>query len=146
MIAVDTNILVYAHRSESEWHAAARNTVTQLAEGEPLWAIPWPCIHEFLAVVTNPRVSKLQTPLARAIEQVEIWMQSPSLRLLGELAGHWKELHHILTTGKIAGGAVHDARIAAICREHGVRELWSADRDFSRISGIRVRNPLTGER
>jgi predicted nucleic acid-binding protein len=73
---------------------------------------------------------------------VEIWRESPSLRLLGELAGHWKELKEILSTGRIAGPAVHEGRIAAICLEHGVRELWSADRDFTRISGLALRNPL----
>jgi uncharacterized protein len=145
VIAVDTNLLVYAHRGESEWHRAAAKAVAELAEGHAPWAIPWPCIHEFLGVVTHPRLFKPPTPLAIAIEQVESWMDSPSLRLLGELAGHWTELRHMLTAGKITGKAVHDARIAAICREHGVSELWSADRDFTRMSRITVRNPLTGK-
>jgi predicted nucleic acid-binding protein len=39
---------------------------------------------------------------------------------------------------------VHDARIAALCVQHGVRELYSADRDFSRFPQIAVRNPLIG--
>jgi hypothetical protein len=34
------------------------------------------------------------------------------------------------------------ARIAALCRQHGVRELWSADRDFNRFPGLVVVNPL----
>jgi len=146
VIAVDTNILVYAHRRDSEWHSAAAKALARLAVGDASWAIPWPCVQEFLSVVTDGRFYKPSSLLREALEQMEIWMESPSLRLLGELAGHWTELHQILTTGKIVGRVVHDARIAAICREHGVRELWSADRDFSRISGLRVRNPLTGER
>jgi toxin-antitoxin system PIN domain toxin len=143
VIAIDTNLLVYAHRRDSEWHAVSKRAVTALAESASPWAIPWPCIHEFLAVATHPRIYRPPTPLPKAIEQVEFWMQSPSLRLVGELVGHWTELRHALTAGKIVGKAVHDARIAAICREHGVRELWSADRDFSRIARITVRNPLT---
>jgi uncharacterized protein len=75
---------------------------------------------------------------------VDAWLESPSLRTIGELKGHWKELCAILSAGRIAGGAVHDARIAAICRENGVRELWSADRDFNRMKSITVRNPLVG--
>jgi hypothetical protein len=71
-------------------------------------------------------------------------MESPSLQLLGELKEHWHELRALLGAGKITGGAVHDARIFAICREHGVRELWSADRDFTRMAGLAVRNPLVG--
>lgn len=143
MIGVDTNILVYAHRRDSEWHSAAAKALARLAQGETPWAIPWPCIHEFLAITTHPRIYAPPTPVAKAIEQVDIWMESPSLRLLGELKGHWAELREVLTAGRIVGGAVHDARIATICLEHGVRELWSADRDFSRIARIAVRNPLT---
>ena len=142
MIAVDTNLLVYAHRRDSEWHEKASAAVRGLAEGSAPWGVAWPCLHEFLAIVTHSRIYKPPTPLSRALTQVDIWMESPSLRLLGALKGHWKELKALLASGRITGGAVHDARIAAICREHGVQELWSADRDFSRFTGVKVRNPL----
>jgi uncharacterized protein len=95
-------------------------------------------------VVTHPRIYSPPTPIAKALEQVEIWLEAPSLRMLGELAGHWKELKKIVSAGKIMGGAIHDARVAAICVEHGVREIWSADRDFTRVAGLAVRNPLLG--
>lgn len=144
MIALDTNILVYAHRADSPWHETAYQAIANLAQGETFWGIPWPCIHEFLAVVTHPRIYAPPTPLPKAIEQVEIWLEAPSLRMLGELAGHWKELKQIVSAGRIFGGAIHDARVAAICVEHGVREIWSADRDFTRVSGLVVRNPLLG--
>jgi uncharacterized protein len=74
------------------------------------------------------------------------WLESPSLRVLGELAGHWKELKEVVSDGRIVGGIVHDARVAVICGEHGVREIWSADRDFTRVKGLTVRNPLLRER
>jgi hypothetical protein len=44
----------------------------------------------------------------------------------------------------LAGPLVHDARVAALCAQHGVRELWSADRDFSRMEAVEIRNPLLG--
>ena len=142
MIAVDTNILVYAHRRDSEWHKKALRAVAGLAEGPAPWAVAWPCLHEFLAIVTHPRIYRPPTPVERALEQVEIWLESPSLRVLGEMAGHWKELAEIVAGGRIAGCAIHDARVAAICREHGIREIWSTDRDFTRIRGLTARNPL----
>jgi toxin-antitoxin system PIN domain toxin len=142
MIAVDTNLLVYAHRRDSEWHERAAGVIKELAEGLTPWAVPWPCVDEFLAIVTHPRIYRPPTPMSKAIEQVEFWMDSPSVRTIGELAGHWQELRKLLLSGRIAAGSVHDARVAAICREHGITELWSADRDFGRMSGIRVRNPL----
>jgi hypothetical protein len=142
MIAVDTNILVYAHREDSPWHAAAHRRIAELSEARGLWAIPWPCLHEFLAIVTHARIYIPPTPLAQALAQIEAWLESPSLALLSETDGYWPELRAMVLAGKAAGGQVHDARVAAICRLHGVRELWTADRDFSRFAGMRVTNPL----
>ena len=144
MIAVDTNILVYAHREDAGFHQVALRRVTELAQGPASWAIPWPCLHEFLAVVTHPRIYAPATPLLRALSQVEAWIESPSLVLLCETTVHWRMLRELLTNGRIVGPRVHDARVAALCRQHGVRELWSADRDFSRFAGVNVVNPLLG--
>jgi uncharacterized protein len=144
MIAVDSNLLVYAHREDSSWHAAAFDRLVELAEGRAPWAIPWPCIHEFLAIVTHPRIYAPPTPLAKAIDQVEAWLESPSLVLLSESEDYWLELRTILQTGRVSGPQVHDARVAALCQQHGVTELWSADRDFGRFPGLSVRNPLVG--
>ena len=144
MIAVDTNILVYAHREDSPFHETAFERVAELAEGPAVWAIPWPCLHEFLAIVTHARIYLPPTPLARALAQVDAWLESPTVALLTESAVHWPALRALLAAGRVAGGMVHDARIAALCRQHGVRELWSADRDFSRFTGLTVLNPLVG--
>ncbi len=145
MIAVDTNILVYAHREDSPFHQAAFQRVAELAEGPATWAIPWPCLHEFLAIVTHPRIYAPPTPLAKALDQVGAWLESPTLDLLAELATYWPTLRVLLTDGRVVGAQVHDARVAALCRQHGARELWSADRDFSRFAGLVVVNPLIGK-
>ncbi len=142
MIAVDTNILVYAHREDSPWHPAAVAAVGRLAERRTPWCIPWPCLHEFLAIVTHPRIFRTPSPLAVACDQVEAWLESPSVQLLFEGEAYWPTLRSVLTDGRVAGPLVHDARVAALCLQHGVDELWSADRDFSRFAGIAVRNPL----
>ena len=142
MIAVDTNILVYAHREELAFHRVAAARVTELAEGPATWAIPWPCIHEFLNIVTHPRLYTPPTPLARALGQIDIWLESPTLMLLSETTAHWPTLRAMLLAGRIMGPRVHDGRIAALCRQHGVRELWTADRDFSRFAGVTTANPL----
>lgn len=68
------------------------------------------------------------------------------MTVLAESEGYWPELIAILRDGRIAGPQVHDARVAALCRLHGVRELWTADRDFGRFSGLAVRNPLVGNK
>ena len=144
VIAVDTNILVYAHRTDSPWHTVAAARVREVSEGNAAWALPWPCVHEFLAIVTHPRIYRPPTPLDRAALQVDAWLESPSLVLLGESEGHWPALRALVMSGKVGGPQVHDARVAALCTTHGVRELWSADRDFGRFPGLRVVNPLIG--
>jgi toxin-antitoxin system PIN domain toxin len=142
LIAVDTNILVYAHREDSPFHSSAVRCVADLAEGTAPWSIPWPCIHEFLAVVTHPRAYAPPSTLAEAFNQIDAWLQSPSLLLLAEADGYWPILRDLVAAGQVAGPRIHDARIAALCRYHGVRELWSADRDFSRFGELAVANPL----
>lgn len=142
MIAVDTNLLVYAHRRDYSWHDKALEVVTALAQGRSAWALPWPCVHEFLAVTTNPRIFKTPSKLAQAADQVEAWLASPSVVLLSEGAEHWSVLRDSLERGQVRGAQVHDARVAALCQQHGVRELWTADRDFSRFAGVKIRNPL----
>lgn len=143
MIAVDTNLLVYAHREDASLHEQASRRLEELAEERAPWAIPWPCVHEFLAIVTHPRIFDPPTPRARALGQVEAWLDSPSLVLVAEGEGYWAELRGLVQTGRIEGPRVHDARIAALCLSHGVRELWTADRDFSRFPNLSVRNPLS---
>ncbi len=145
MIAVDTNVLVYAHRPESAFHNAASAAVRGLAEGSANWSIPWPCVHEFLAIVTRPSIWTDPTPGARAIEQVRAWLAAPTASVLAETDRHLDLLADLMARGQIVGAKVHDARVAALCIEHGVRELWTADRDFSRFPQLRTRNPLINE-
>lgn len=142
MIAVDTNILVYAHRRDSQWHEAASSCVREMAEGAASWAVPAACLHEFLAIVTHERIFSPPTPLARALDQVAAWLESPVLLVLAESGGYWEVLARVLERSKTVGPRVHDARIAALCIHYGVRELLSADRDFSRFTELKTRNPL----
>jgi toxin-antitoxin system PIN domain toxin len=142
LIAVDTNLLVYAHRTDSEWHERAAARIRELAEARSPWAVPWPCIHEFLAIATHPRIWDPPTPTEAALDQVEAWLESPSLVLLAEGPEHWNELRSQIEAGRITGPRVHDARIAALCLAHGVRELWTADRDFGRFPSLATSNPL----
>jgi len=142
VIAVDTNVLVHAHREDAAFHSQAASCVKALAEGRAAWALPWPCLHEFFAIVTHARIYNPPTPAALALDQIDAWLESPSLVLLAETEAHWTQLRALLVQAKIGGPMVHDARIAALCLQHGVRELWSADRDFGRFPTLRTVNPL----
>lgn len=144
MIAVDTNLLVYSHRRDSEWHQPARDTVKELAEGAAAWAIPWPCLYEFYAIVTHPKIYDPPSKPEEALEQMEAWLESPGLVLLTESGAYCSELLSLLRSARPRGPKVHDARIAALCLHAGVRELLSADRDFSLFPRLITRNPLLG--
>ena len=142
MIAVDTNLLVYAHREDSEWHERALEVLLDLANGNQRWAIPWPCVHEFFAIVTHPKIYRQPSSPAQATGAIEAWRESPRLELLHESPTYWETLTRLIDTGRIRGPMIHDARVAAICIDNGAAQLLSADRDFSRFSGLFVRNPL----
>jgi len=142
--AVDSNILVYAHRRDSAFHKPAHESLRSLAEGQASWAIPWPCLYEFYAVVTHPRIYAPPTTPAAARAQIGAWLASPSLLLLHEGEGFWETLEPVLSSSSVAGAAVHDARIAALCLRHGIKTLLSADRDFSRFPSLSLTNPVHG--
>jgi toxin-antitoxin system PIN domain toxin len=142
MDAVDTNILVYAHRADSTWHDSADRVMEGLAEGAASWAIPWPCLYEFFAIVTHPRIYRPPTPVEDALIQIDTWLESPTLVLLQEGEAFWEGLRPVLARSAVQGGAVHDARVAALCLHHGVKTLLTADRDFSRFPELRTKNPL----
>lgn len=142
MIATDSNLLIHAHRTDSEWHPQARRCIASLAGGRVRWGLPWPCVHEFLGFVTHPRVYAPPSSLEEAVGQVDLWLESPVADLLTETYTHWELLKDLLRRGQVKGPMVHDARVAAVCVAHGVTEFWTADRDFSRFPDLPTRNPL----
>ena len=142
MIAIDTNILVYAHRAEMPFHGAAFACFKSLAEGRPAWGIPVTCLHEFLVVVTNAKVFAPASRLDQAFAQVDAWLAAPHARVLHSGAQHWPILSTLASKARLQAGQFHDARIATICLENGVSMLYTADRDFGRFKDLKTINPL----
>lgn len=120
MIAVDANLLVHAHREDSR---AAE------IPGPSLWSSP----HEFLAIVTHPRIYDPPTPQATAFKSIKARQNSPGLHVLQEGPGYLDKLERLCVRARVAGGRLHDARIAAICRNRRVAELWTAERRRSSV-------------
>jgi uncharacterized protein len=142
MIAVDTNLLIFAHRWNAPHHQAALAALMPIFEGDLPWALPWPCVHEFISVATNPGIYKPASTLLEAFGFLERLFGSPQLHLLAESPGYFEKLRELALAAKLSGPRIHDARIAALCLHHGVRELWTADRDFSLFPKLKTRNPL----
>ena len=141
MIALDTNFLVYAHRSDNPFHLIARTAIARLAQGALPWGVPVVCVHEFLAVVTNPKIFKQATPAKLAFEQVRSLLALPTARLLMPTHHHLDILSQLTESAKTVGAQFHDARIATICLENGVTQLWTADRDFSAYPLLSTQSP-----
>lgn len=142
MRALDTNILVCSHILSSTHHDAARRILQELCESPLPWAIPWPCVYEFLRVVTHPRVFHPPSPLEVALSDLRRILESPSLQLLSETANHPALMHTLIRDSGVSGNLIHDAHIAALCIEHGVRELISGDRDFARFKALKTVHPF----
>ena len=141
MIAVDTNVLVYARRRTAPQHGAALKLLHDLATGSAPWALPHPCIAEFLRVVTH-NVFRPVVPLAEAWHNVETLLASPSLHVLTPTERHVPLLREIMEESGATGNLVYDAQIATLCLEHGVREILTADKDFRRFPSIKATDPF----
>jgi toxin-antitoxin system PIN domain toxin len=142
VIAVDTNLLIYAFRRDSPFHAPARDLIDSLRHQPGAWAIPWPCLHEFIGIVTHLKVYQPPIPLSEALAALATWQAGGNLHLLAESPGYFEKLRELALAAKLSGPRIHDARIAALCLHHGVGELWTADRDFSSFPRLKTRNPL----
>jgi toxin-antitoxin system PIN domain toxin len=142
MIALDTNILIHAHRADASLHEKARNTVEKLAESPVPWGICFHSLIEFYAVATRTGIWQSPSTPEQAIDQINAWRESPSLRILRDTEDTLDILAETAVGSRISGAMIHDARIAACCQSHGVRELWTVDRDFSRFPALKTKNPL----
>ncbi len=139
MIAVDTNVLVCAHRAETALHEAATKRLVELAEGRELWGLPVFCAGEFIRVVTHRRVFNPPSTLDEAIQFLERIVAAPGCRILRPEAGFFEVLTTVAREADARGNLAFDAQIAALCREHGVSVLLTNDRDFARFGGLRLR-------
>jgi toxin-antitoxin system PIN domain toxin len=138
VIAVDTNVLIYAHRRESNRHATALAQITRIAEGEAPWGLPVFCLAEFVRVVTHLRVFDPPTPLRGALDFLTQLVESPSVRLLLPTINFTSTFQDMCLSAGVRGNLAFDAQIAAVCREHGIDRLLTADRDFARFKNLQL--------
>ncbi len=138
MIAVDTNILVYADREESTFHASAVAALRLLAEGDEAWAVPVFCVSEFFQVVSHDRLFDPPTPVIDAVDSIDSLLASPSVRFLVPGDRHLRILRRLIEESQVTGNLVIDAKIAALCLEHGATTLITEDRDFTRFRSLQT--------
>lgn len=139
MIAVDTNVLIYAHRAEMDLHHAAVSELVGLAEGEDLWALPVFCVTEFLRVVTHRRVFNPPSTTTEAFDFIKSLTGSPTCVVVRPEAAYIEHLEAVTRQANARGNLIFDAQIAALCREHGIATIMTHDQDFKRFDGLQVK-------
>ena len=141
MIAVDTNILIYAHRGETELHGEAASRLVALAEGAERWALPVFCVTEFMRLVTHRRVFNPPSTVAQATAFIETIADAPSCEVVQPGPEFLELLIAVRSPGRFARQPVmFDAQIPALCREHGIGTILTNDRDFERFEPLQVRH------
>ena len=139
MIAVDTNVLIYAHRAETSLHEVASRDLVALAQGPSRWGLPVFCVAEFIRVVTHRRVFNPPSTPSQATGFLTDVIASPSCRIVRPGPEFTSLLiETVLGTGA-KGNLVFDAQIVALCREHGIATILTNDRDFDRFRNLNVR-------
>ncbi len=138
---VDTNVLIYATNTADPLHEPARALVRRLAEGPELVYLFWPTLMGYLRIVTHPGI--LPRPLASrdAQRNVEALLDRPNVRAPGEGDGFWP-IFRATAGDHASGNDVPDAHLAALMRQHGVRLIYTRDRDFRTFDGIDARDPF----
>ena len=142
MVALDTNILVHAHRTGTHHHEQALALLTELSEGAAPYALFWPSLYEFLRVVTHHRVFDPPSPLPDALQALKDLMAPPVVRVLSETSRHPSLLHRVIQEAGVTGNLIHDAHLVALALEHGVHEILTLDGDFARFPQVASRNPF----
>ena len=138
MIAVDTNVLIYAHRAEMDLHGEAAARLLELAEGDRPWALPVFCITEFLRVVTHHRVLNPPSEATDALAFIAGLSESPTCEVATPGSRFLDRLDTVVRESGARGNLIFDAQIAALCREHGIVEILTNDRDFERFRSLKA--------
>jgi toxin-antitoxin system PIN domain toxin len=142
MIALDTNILVHAHRRGTRHHEGALALVLELSEGPAPYALFWPSLYEFLRVVTHYRVFDPPSTPADAVQALGDFLAPPVARVLSETPRHPALLERVIREARVTGNLIHDAHLVALALEHGVHEILTLDGDFARFPQVSSRNPF----
>jgi toxin-antitoxin system PIN domain toxin len=144
MTLIDTNILVYASVPFFEEHQTARKLLEGIASERNSHCITWVNIFEYLRVVTHSKLIKPKPmSIKQALGNIKNLLAQPAVIRLDAGRDHLVYFEKIVSqVAPVKGNFVHDCRIAAIMKEHGVREILTRDSDFRKIPGLSVVNPF----
>ena len=140
--ALDANILVYASNDASPLHDKALEFLEARAAGPDLLYLFWPTIFAYLRIATHPAVFPKPLPPDVAMGNIERLLALPHVRAGGESDRFWLVYRATTHRFPVRGNLVPDAHVVALMRDHGVRMIWSHDRDLRKFDGIEVVDPF----
>ncbi len=141
--SLDVNVLLYASDRASDRHAGARRFVESCAAGPEILCLTWPTLMSYLRIATHPRIFSAPLSSAEALGNVSALIGLPHVRAVSELDGFVDAYKHVAGDIPVRGNLVPDAHVAAILFQHGVRTLYSNDRDFRKFQSLDVRDPFS---
>lgn len=141
MIVPDVNLLIYAVNADAPEHKRATAWWEQTLTGSETVGLPWMVVLAFIRLTTRRGFFHNSLSIEQAMNLVDEWLDQPSVVILEPTVNHLRTLRQLLVQAGTGGNLTSDAHLAAIAIEHGA-ELWSADEDFARFSGLKWRNPL----
>jgi hypothetical protein len=141
--AIDVNVLLYASDQTSRWHGPGRAFLERCLTEPEICCLGWPTILGYLRIATHPAVFTRPLSPEEAVQNVEEILRAPHVRLLAEDEGFWEAYREVTADVPTRGNLVPDAHLAALLRRHGVRTLWTVDRDFLKFRFLDVRDPIS---
>jgi uncharacterized protein len=142
MIAIDTNLLIYAHRAALPEHRGAREAIETASRDSRGWGIALPSIAEFWGIVTHPASRGGASTPRQAEGFLRELIVGAGAKLWTPREGFWDRLVELARELRIAGPRIFDLQIALTASENGAVEIWTHDVRFVASPGLRVRNPL----
>ncbi len=141
MKLLDVNILVHAHREDSERHREMREWLETALDQPEGVAVSELALSGCLRVITHPKVFKQPTPLPVALQFIESLRNLDNLRVIAPGEKHWAIFVGLCRKAEARGNLVPDAYLAALAVETGC-EWITLDRGFARFQGLRLVHPL----
>lgn len=140
--ALDVNVLLYASDTAAENHVAASEFLRAVAAGDEVCYLAWPTVMSYLRIATHPRIFTAPLSPAQAAGNIDRLLALPHVRCVAEITGFWDIYRELNKDLPVRGNLVPDAHVAAILKLHGIRTLYTRDRDFARFAFLRVIDPF----
>jgi toxin-antitoxin system PIN domain toxin len=140
--SLDVNVLLYASDRSSDRHQRARSFLDSCAAGPEILCLAWPTLMSYLRIATHPRIFSAPLSPDDALGNVSALLALPHVRAVSELEGFVDAYKHVAGDIPVRGNLVPDVHVVAILFQHGVRTLYSNDRDFRKFQTLDLRDPF----